>query len=228
MLLACILLLTGCVSPASVPQQTHPLATALPTPQEHTPALEATPALSSALPTEAEPSADPFLEAAALGAEYLQILTGQDFSAFSYEVEFLSHSGNGEWDVSFSIPDQPVTANVRFEADGTLTFYALWTHGETDASLLLPLAPMPEALTGADYKQIIPYWYNQLPIREDAPFKRMELVQKDNTLQYPDSSYRLNTVKMRFEDGSVLTCLYDQGTCRLTYFCHYTAESLGR
>lgn len=225
-LFVCALLLSGCVSPATVPEQTHPVATEIPptaiTPSREPEDVEPTPA-----PTPAA-TPDPSEKAVALAADYLEILTGQDLSGLPYEVEFLSWVGDGEWDVSFALPDQPVTANVRFEEDGVLTFYALWTEGETDETLLLPLAPMPEALQEADYKEIAAYWYEKLPIREDAPFKRTQLAREDNVHQYPDSAYVLNTVKMRFEDGSVLNCQYDQGTRRLVYFCHYTAEVLGR
>lgn len=236
-LLTWVLLLTGCVSPASVPEQTHPLATALPEPDGAAPVwtpepaqaspVEA-PALTESIPEASQPPQDPSQEAAARAAGYLEILTGQDLSNLPCEVEFLAASGDGEWNVSFALPDQPVSANVRFEADGTLTFYALWTHGKTDASLILPLAPMPQDLSEADYEEIAAYWYERLPIREDAPFRRTELARKGNTRQYPSSAYVLNTVKMRFEDGSVLTCQYDQGTRRLAYLCHYTAKSLGR
>lgn len=229
----CALLLTGCVSPAAVPEQTHPLATALPA----TPAAEATPSqapqratpVAAATPSQA-PAQTPSDPSAALAARYLETLTGCSLAGLPYTAEFREGSGDepGEWDVSFALPDQPVTANVRFTEAGALTFYALWTHGQTDGTLKLPLAPMPDALAGADYKEIMAYWYGLLPIREDAPFKRTELVRTNDGRQYSDSAYVLSVTKMRFEDGSVLTSHYDQGTKRLVYFCHYTAESLGR
>ena len=225
-LFVCVLLLSGCISPAAVPEQTDPLATTAP-PKTVAPSLEPVAAEPTPAPTPAS-TPNPSEKAVALAADYLEILTGQDLSELPYEVEFLSWIGDGEWDVSFALPDQPVAANVRFQEDGTLTFYALWTYGETDETLLLPLAPMPEALQEADYKEIASYWYEKLPIREDAPLKRTQLARKDNTDQYPHSAYVLNTVKLRFEDGSVLNCQYDQGTRRLAYFCHYTAEVLGR
>lgn len=226
---ACALLLGGCVSPASVPEQTHPLATALPPATDPGPEPEATPADPILAPA---PTPEPSEQAAALAAEYLAVLTGQDFSGLSYKAELLTYDAlNGredEWNISFTLPGQPVTANMRFEKDGALTFYALFTEGKTDETLQLPLDSMPGELQEADYKQIAAYWYEKLPFREDAPLKRVQLARKDNTLQYPHSAYVLNTIKLRFEDGSVLTCQYDQGTRRLVYFCHYTAEGLGR
>lgn len=228
-----VLLLTGCVSPASVPEQTHPLATALPdtTPAAATPAQApqtATPA-AEATPTQA-PAETPLDPNAALAAGYLETLTGCGLSSLPYTAEFHNGGGEepGEWDISFALPDQPVTANVRFTEAGELTFYALWTHGQTDETLKLPLAPMPDALAEAGYKEVLAYWYGLLPIREDAPLKRVELVRKDDSRQYGPAPYVLSVAKMRFADGSVLTCHYDQATKRLVYFCHYTAESLGR
>ncbi len=225
-LFACVLLLSGCISNAAVSEQTHPFATTAP-PKTIAPSLEPVAAEPTPAPTPAS-TPDPSEKAVALAADYLEVLTGQDLSELPYTVEFLSWIGDGEWDVSFALPDQPVAANVRFQEDGTLTFYALWTYGETDETLLLPLASMPEALQEADYKEIAAYWYEKLPIREDAPLKRTQLARKDNADQYPHSAYVLNTVKLRFKDGSVLNCQYDQGTRRLVYFCHYTAEVLGR
>lgn len=173
----------------------------------------------------------PAEEAAAIkrAREYLKEITGYDFIYASATAELWKWSemdgSPDEWSIGLLLPHQNMTANVRFEQDGQMTFYALGALGKTDdPNPILPLLPQPTDTEDISYTEKAGFWYEKLPIKRMGETRVIEQAAKNRRGQYENS---LETItKQRFTDGSVLTSHFDQETGRLTYFCMYPAKIL--
>lgn len=169
------------------------------------------------------------LAAIARARDYLQRITGYDFtysSATATLQKWKEINGSpDEWDIDLLLPHQNMLANVRFELDGQMTFYALGALGMTnDPDVSLPLLPQPQETEKLPYTEKAAYWYENLLIKRMGEIKRIDLVGKNLPGQYENMPE--TRTKQRFLDGSVLTSHFDQKTGRLTYFCMYPAEVL--
>ncbi len=164
--------------------------------------------------------------------DYAKQITGVDFSKASgtavlhkWKTDYQIEGAFDEWDVELLWPNSNIQASIRFELGGKMTFFALFTLGEQKGDYTeLPLAPAHEDMAELSAAEKTQAWFERLPIMSMHELKKAEIARKNIDSQY---NGRVETaVKLRFDDGSVLTCYLDEETGRLSYFCLYTKETL--